>query len=187
MSPWELPVSLRVGGTDYAIRSDFRDVLYLLGIFADPEYEPDEKAAVCLRVMYPDWESIPPQSRQQALDAAVDFIDAGVPAGGKRNIPRLVDWEQDGPLIIPAVNRVLGGEVRAMGYLHWWTFLGAYMELGECLFSTVLGLRQKRAKGRKLEKYEQEFLRENRALVQLQTERTEQDAERAAALRELFV
>ena len=68
-----------------------------------------------------------------------------------------------------------------------WTVLGAYMELGECLFSTVLGLRQKRAKGKKLEKYEQEFARENRALVELRKRQTPEDEAQRAALRELFV
>lgn len=187
MSPWELPVSLTVGGTEYAIRTDFRDVLHVLDVFADGAYEQDEKAAVCLRVMYPDWETIPQEQHQLALDAAVEFIDCGVPAGGKRNAPRLVDWQQDAPVIIPAVNRVLGQEVRAMKYLHWWTFLGAYMELGECLFNTVLGLRQKRARGKKLEKYEQEFVRENRALVELRKRETAEDAARRDELKKLFV
>ena len=187
MSPWELPMALEVGGAEYAIRTDFRDVLHLLDVFADPAYEPDEKAAVCLRVMYPDWESIPQQLQQEAVDAAVGFIDGGVPADGKRRGPRLVDWQQDGPIIIPAVNRVLGQEVRAAEYIHWWTFLGAYMELGECLFSTVLGLRQKRAKGKKLEKYEQEFYRQNRALVDLRKRGSAEDTARRAALKELFV
>lgn len=187
MNPWDLPSVLTVGGVDYAIRTDFRDVLHVLDVFADKSYEPDEKAAVCLRVMYPDWESIPPELHQQAVEAAVAFIDAGIPAGGKRKGPRLVDWEQDGPVIIPAVNRVLGCEVRAMEHLHWWTFLGAYMELGECLFTTVLGLRQKRARGKKLEKYEQEFVRENRALVEIRERESPEEAARRAALKELFV
>ena len=187
MSLWRLPKELTVGGRAYAIRTDFRDVLHLLDVFADPEYEPDEKAAVCLRVMYPDWESIPQQLQQAAVDAAVGFIDGGVPVDGKRRSPRLVDWQQDGPIIIPAVNPVLGQEVRAAEYIHWWTFLGAYMELGECLFSTVLGLRQKRAKGKKLEKYEQEFLKENRALVELHKRRTPEDEAQRAALKKLFV
>ena len=49
-----------------------------------------------------------------------------------------MDWDQDAPLIVPAINKVLGGEVRAMPYLHWWTFVGAYMEIGEGVFSSVL-------------------------------------------------
>ncbi len=187
MDGWSLPTALTVGGAEMPIRTDFRDVLYLMGIFADPDYEPDEKAAVCLRVLFVDGEDIPPEHTEEALRAAVEFMDGGIPARSDRKTPRIVDWRQDGPIIIPAVNKVLGREVRAMPYLHWWTFLAAYMEIGDSLFSTVVGLRQKRAKGRKLEKYEQEFLRDNRALVEPRKRDTEKDRVRRDELRKLFV
>lgn len=188
MSPFELPTSLDIGGVGYAIRTDFRDVLYLLQIFADPGYEPDEKGAICLRVLFPDWEDIPAERQSEALEAAVAFIDGGLPAGGgQRPGPRTVDWEQDGPMILPAVNRVLGREARAMPYLHWWTFLGAYMEIGEGLFTTVLGIRQKRAKGKPLEKYEREFYRENKQLITLRQKMTQEERARQAELKTLFV
>ncbi len=187
MNGWSLPTSLDVDGVSYPIRTDYRDVLYLLGVFADPELEADEKSAVCLRVLYERWEDIPAEKHGQALTAAAAFIDGGIPARPGARRPRTVDWEQDGPIIIPAVNRVLGQEVRAMPYLHWWTFLGAYMEIGDSLFSTVLGLRQKRAKGKKLEKYEQEFYKENRALVDLRKKETPADSARREELQKLFV
>lgn len=183
-----LPESLTVGDADYAVRTDFRDVLYLLDILADPDYEPDEKGAICLRVMYVRWEDIPPELYKQALDQAVWFIDGGTPRQtSARNRPRVMDWAQDGPLLLPAVNRVLGREVRAMERLHWWSFLGAYMEIGESLFSTVVSLRQKRAKGAKLDRQEMEFYRENRALVDLKRRADPRDEARRQALRALFV
>ena len=187
MSAYELPTSLPVGDVDYPIRTDFRDILYLLQIFQDPDYEPDERAAIALRVLYETWEDIPEERYEEALEQAAAFIDGGLPGGEQKNGPRTVDWAQDGGLILPAVNRVLGGEARAMPYLHWWTFLGAYMEIGESLFTTVLDIRRKRAKGRKLEKWEQEFFKANRALVELRRPETEADKARRAALKELFV
>ena len=188
MTPWELPTSLEIGGVGFPIRTDFRDVLYLMGIFADPEYEPDEKAAICLRVLYENWENIPDEQYQLALEAAIGFIDGGMPdSGGKQKRPRTVDWEQDAAIILPAVNKVLGQEVRAMPYLHWWTFLGAYMEVGESLFSTVLGIRQKKARGKRLERYEQEFYKENRGLINLRKKETEADRARRDELKKLFV
>ena len=187
MDAWSLPTALTVGGRQYPIRTDFRDVLYLLDVFADPELEQDEKGAVCLQVLYRNWRAIPAEHRRQALDEAARFIDGGMESESGRPRPRTVDWRQDGPLILPAVNRVLGGEVRAMEYLHWWTFLGAYMEIGDSLFTTVLGIRQKRAKGKKLEKFEQEFLKENRALVQLRPRQSREEQARRDALKALFV
>ena len=184
---WTLPVSLTIGDTGFDIETDWRTVLYVLGILQDPEYEPDERAAICLRVLIPGWERIPPERYEEAMAALMGFIDGGVPAGSGRQRPRTMDWEQDGPLLIPAVNRVLGQEIRALPYLHWWTFVGAYMEIGECLFSTVLRLRRKRADGKKLEKDEQEFIRDNKHLMTLRPRETEAERARREELRRLFV
>ncbi len=53
-------------------------------------------------------------------------------------------------MIVPAVNKVAGKEIRTVPYMHWWTFFGYFMESGECLFNTVVGIRSKKAKGEKL-------------------------------------
>ena len=93
-------------------------------------------------------------------------------------------WEQDAGMIVPAVNRVAGCEVRALPYLHWWTFLGYYMEIGDGLFAQVLNIRQKKSKGKKLEKWEKEFYRENKKIIDLKKEakRPEQETEELRAL-----
>ena len=49
MSGYELPTALEVGGVEYAIRTDWRDVLYLLGLLSGGGYEPDEQAGRCGR------------------------------------------------------------------------------------------------------------------------------------------
>ena len=59
------------------------------------------------------------------------------------------------------------------------------MEIGESLFSSVLNIRQKRAKGKKLEKYEQEFYKDNRNLIDL-TVKEKRSEEEMDALRKLF-
>ena len=88
-----------------------------------------------------------------------------------------MDWEQDAPLIFPAVNRVAGFEVRAAKHLHWWTFLGYLMEIRDSTFATILALRQKKARGKKLEKEEAEFWRRNAGVCELKKRLTA--AERA--------
>ena len=161
-----MPTSLVIGGVGFSIQTDFRKVLNMLSMLRDPELEADEKAAALLMLVYPDYQEIPRQRYQEAIDRAVEFIDMGI--GGQNSPkPTTMDWEQDAPIILPAVNRVMGQEVWAMPYLHWWTFLGAYMEIGESLFSSVLNIRQKKSRHKKLEKYEQEFYRENRHLIDL--------------------
>ena len=52
---------------------------------------------------------------------------------------------------------------------------GSTMEIEEGTFSTVLGIRQKRAKGKKLEKWEQEFYRNNKRQCDLKRKHTKEE------------
>lgn len=189
MSAWELPQTLLVGGKEWKIRTDFRAVLDILLSFSDPEYEDDEKWLICLDILYPDFGmgsgSLPPGLHQEAAEQAVKFIDAGITDDGRPR-PTLMDWEQDAPLIIPAVNRILGKEVRSVPYMHWWTFLGAYMEIGDSTFSQVLNIRQKKSKHKKLEKWEQEYYRENKALIDLKKKYSEKEKEEQERLKRIL-
>ena len=73
--------------------------------------------------------------------------------------------------------RVAGYEVRSAAFLHWWTFLGFFMEIRDSVYATVLALRQKRARGEKLEKWEQDFWRRNAGICRLKPRLS--DAEKA--------
>ena len=172
MNAWELPTSLEVGGKEYPIRTDFRAVLDILIAIGDPElFEPDsseeEKNAiilsVVLEILYVD---MPPAEHiEEAYKKACEFIDAGMETEDKTKPIKMMDWQQDAGVLIPAVNRVAGKEIRSMEYLHWWTFLGYYMEIGESLFSEILNIRDKKAHGKKLEKWEREFYSKNKGMI----------------------
>lgn len=182
---WELPYSLEVNGKEYSIRSDFRAILDIINVFSDPNYEDDEKWIVCLTILFEDFEDIPESDYPEAAKKATWFIDCGTDRQDETKKPTLMDWGQDAPIILPAINRILGFECRTQKYLHWWTFVGAYMEIGESLFSNILSIRSKKAKGQKLEKYERDFLRENQDIVILKNrltddEQAEHDAEQQA-------
>ena len=181
MNSYELPTSLNVSGVDFAIRTDYRDILNILISQADPELGPEEKMAVMLQVLYVDCEKLQPEMLKEAVDKAVEFIDCGQEDDGG-NHPRLIDWEQDAALIIPAVNRITGKEIRAVPYMHWWSFWAAYMEIGECLLSNIIGIRSKKAKGKKLEKYEKDFYRENKKLIDMNARLTEEEKKQKASL-----
>lgn len=185
MRAWELPTSLEIGGVGFPIRSDFRDILKILSTLSSPEYEEDEKNMIFLIVFYPTYREIPPERYKEAFSKAVEFIDMGISGEKNQQKPSTMDWGKDATLIIPAVNRVLGQEVRSLKYLHWWTFLGAYLEIGDSLFTTVLNVRQKRTKGKKLEKHEAEFYRENRNLIDIEKQQQRSDEE-IAELNRLF-
>lgn len=174
MEVWELPTSIVVGGIKYDIRTDFRAILDILKTFNDPEFENDEKWIVALTILYIDFDEMPPQDYEEAREKAIEFIDMGIKDDGKKK-PHVMDWEHDAQVIIPSVNRVLGKEIRAMQYLHWWTFLGTYMEIGESLFSQILNIRIKNAKGKKLDDWERDFYRENKNLIDLDVKYTEEE------------
>lgn len=172
-----LPTSQTLGGKEYEIRSDFRAVLDICTALNDPELSPAEQAEVALTIFYPNAQEIPQELIPDALKACFDFIACGEENSPRRG-PKLMDWEQDFKHIVPAVNRVLGQEIRALPYLHWWTFIGAYNEIGDCLFAQIVGIRSKKAHGKRLEKYEQEWYRANRNLVDFK--QTYTDAEKSA-------
>lgn len=178
INPWDFPKSLNIGGKDYEIRTDYRVIIDLLIALSDPELDfADERekayaqARCILEIMFPDCDNMPQEDIEEALQKASEFIDMGIGDEGKR--PKTMDWQQDAPVIIPAINKVLGKEVRSVDYMHWWTFLGAYMEIGESLFTNIVHIRQKKAKHKKLETWELEFYRNNKKLIDLQTAHTQ--------------
>ena len=174
MSAWELPKSAEINGHEYAIRSDYRAVLDVLTVLSDAGLTDAERGAIAMEVFYEDYPA--PGDYEAACEYLMWFVNGG-DAGTKRPKRKLADWNQDFPLIVAPVNRVLGYEARACEYLHWFTFLSAYYEVGDCMFAQVVAIRKKRAKGKKLEKHEREFYRENRDLVDFRVEET--DAEKA--------
>jgi len=185
MSVWDLPVSLSVGGEIWNIRTDFRAILDILKYFSDPEYEQDEQWEICLDILYENYAEMPYELHQEAAEKAIEFIDMGIKDDGKKR-PCLMNWEQDAPIIIPSVNRVIGREIRSLDYMHWWTFLGAYMEIGESLFSQIISIRQKKAKNKKLEKWEQEFYKDNKSLIDFSKKKVERSQSEKDELREYF-
>lgn len=170
---FDLPITVEFGGRQWAINTDFRDVLRTLTAFEDPNLTKEEKVYICLHNTYPDFEDIPASDMQSALDAAIAFIDHGQRSNDPS--PRTMDWEQDATLIFPAVNKIAGFEVRSADYIHWWTFMGFFMEIKNSTYATVLGLRGKKARGKKLEKDEQEFWKHNRGICELKKRYTDEE------------
>ena len=124
MNAYRLPTSLEVGSFSYSIRTDYDVILDILDDMENPNYSNWVKAEIMGRAIYPDWKNIPNDLKQEALEKAVEFIDMGQKPDGK-NRPRLMDWRQDAPLIISAVNAVSGYDIRTVPHLHWWSFLSA--------------------------------------------------------------
>lgn len=192
VSSWKLPYSLNIGGVDYEIRTDYETVLDLLIALNDPEFKSESKEnyayiqiVLTLKILFPNYKEIPKEHIEEAIEKANAFIDMGNVVEEKNKI-KIMDWEKDANILIPPLNKVLGYEVRNPNIkTHWWTFLGAYMEIGESLFSNVIHIRNKKARGKKLEKWEQEFYKENKSLIEFE-QKTKRSKEEKKALDDYF-
>ena len=159
----DLPKSLSVNGVSYDIRTDFRDVLRVISAFNAPDLSAQEKVYVCLKQIIRDIKAVPQNDLSDAYKAVLEFIECSKVKDDETNKPTLVDWEKDEQLIFSAINKTAGFEVRAVPYLHWWTFLGYFQNVDpEDVWGQILAIRQKKARHKKLEKWEQEFYNANR-------------------------
>ena len=178
---YSLPTSVEVNGTEYTIQSDYRAVLDILTALSDADLSNQDKAEAALKIFYPDFEEMPASDYQEALNQCFRFIDRGQEPKEQKKQPVVMSWEQDFDMIIAPVNRIAGCEVRSLPYLHWWTFVSYYMEIGDCLFAQVVAIRDKKARGKPLDKQDREFYRRNRDLIDLKTTYTEAEQDLLAA------
>lgn len=174
MNPYDLPTSLTIGGVDHPIRTGWRVVMDIFAMFNDPDFDKEMKTVGMVKILYPNWRNIPPEHLAEAIEKACEFLDCGQKPDDQIR-PRLMDWEDDAMLIIPAINQVADLEVRNNPDIHWWTFFGWYMSVENSLFSTVLHIRKKQKMGKPLEKWEKEFFRENEKITQMKKRHTEEE------------
>lgn len=166
-----LPKSLNIDGQDYPIRSDYRVALLIFEAFDDRSLNIAEKVQVCVECLFEEV----PDDIEKAYEKASWFLDGGDMPKSKKAPTKLIDWKQDEHYIFSAINKTAGKEVRELEYMHWWTFLGLFSEMGEGLYSQVVNIRRKKAKGKKLEKYEQEFYRDNKDIIDIHPVYTEEE------------
>ena len=172
MIDYDLPTSVTVDGTAYAVRADYRAILDIILALNDPELTDEDRAAVALGIFYED---AVPADLQQALNRCFWFISGGVDeAPSDRPAPRLVDWEKDFRWIASPINRMGGRDIRGVE-MHWWTFLGYYYEIGDCTFAQIVRIRSARAQGKKLDKADREWLRKNEDLVRIEQKYTQEE------------
>ena len=172
-----IPTSVEINGKEYAIRWDFRCVLEIIEAMTDMELDEESRALIVLDIFYPDLDSMPICDYGEAIEKCLWFIRCGDDETASKKAPKLMDWEQDFKHIVSPINRVLGREVRSPEPLHWWTFISAYYEIGDCYFAQIVRIRSLRAKGKKLDKQDMEFYRENKSTIDIKTKYTQAENE----------
>jgi len=171
---WELPKTINLNNRDFKIRTDYRAILDILIALEDPNFENDEKVLILIQILYEDWESV--EDYDEAYEKGIEFINMGQESN--TDGLQLMDWQQDSDLIIAPINQIVGTEIRSLEYMHWYTFLSAYMNIGESLFSHVVSVRDKLKRGKKLDKEEKEFYRRNKEMIDIKTKFTDEEKER---------
>lgn len=184
-----LPYSVNINGIDYKIREkcEHRIVLKVIRLLNDVELDEHSKIKCALYNFYQEiYDRI--NATDDIDETLVDWVisEDCIPFitemyniigqeeeqnSAKRyddDKPNVMDWEHDYKLIAPAVNRVLGYEIRDPNkYTHWYTFIGAYMEIGDCYFAQVMNIRNKKIKGKKMDEFDREFYQEHMEDVNL--------------------
>ena len=177
-----LPETLSVGGEDYSVRADYRNILQTFEAFQDPELKPAEKWIVAIYLIFEKFSCADDVIHaaqdgfdlEEAQERILWFISAGQPEESIVELP-VYNWTQDEQMIFSAVNKVAGKETRELDYLHWWTFLGYFNEIGEGTFSFIVGRRDKLNNHKKLEKHEREFVMKNKKLIKMVNPKTESE------------
>lgn len=156
---WRLPKTAVIGGKPYEIHGDYRDILEIFSYLQDPDLPEFLRWQIALGLFYE--EPIPEEDRQEGIAWFTWFLNGGQEEP-KEAGPRLLDWQQDAAAIVADVNKVAGQEIRALPFVHWWTFLSWFQAIGEGQVSTLVSIREKLRRGKKLEEWEREFCRRNK-------------------------
>ena len=140
----EFPESLTVDGVNYAIDTDFRDVLRVILAYEDETLTQFERQLILLNNLYGDRI---PRNTTDALERALWFLnggkDAQQPQDTEETQTRLYSFSKDANFIFSAFRQTHGIDLQKTS-MHWWEFLALFMDLGsETTFSSLIGLRKR--------------------------------------------
>lgn len=172
MTGWELPRKAQIGGRVYHLHTDYREILRIFAYLQKEELPEFIRWHVALALFFE--EEIPEEDFQEAAAYFCRFVNCGVEEQARPG-PQLLNWEQDAQDIVADVNKVAGQEIRALPYLHWWTFMSWFHSIGEGNLSTLVSIRDKLSRGKKLEAWEKEYYRRNRSRVNLSPKYSQQE------------
>lgn len=182
---WDFPVSVTIDGEEYEIQNncDYRVILDCIAVYEDTSLDLITQHQSALIIFYKEPHKI--KNIEEAVKQMLRVIDCESEECSSFNKTenfrppeRLMCWSKDFKFIAPATSRILGYDVRTPNkYTHWWSFMGAYMEIGECTWSTFISIRKKKMHGQKLEEWEQKVYRENKKDIDLPQNLTDEEKE----------
>lgn len=176
---WNLPKYVEIDDVQYKIRNDcdYRIVLDVINALNDNELDEQNRLRCALFIFYDDLNGC--ADIETAAKEMMKIINCGEEIDKKEpEKPKIMDWEHDFKNISAPVSKVLGYSVRdEKNYTHWYDFIGAYGEIGECYWSQVMSIRKKRQEGRPLDETDRKFYREHKKDIDLPTEMSDEERE----------
>ena len=183
---YQLQKSIVIDNLQFNIRNDedFRMVLDSFKGLTDETMGEDLRVLASLLIFYneldcyEDLYKYNEETARKLVEEMYRFFNCGQDKSpGVRTDYNLIDWEKDEQIVCASINAVANKEVRALPYVHWWTFMGYYMGVGESVLSTIVSIRDKIVRHKKLEKWEQDFYRENKKMIDLPEKLTKEEEE----------
>ena len=171
-----LPTRVEIDSKEYEINSNFRTSLLFSILMENKDIPSNLKIRQALKLYYP----VIPKNTEKSIEKIIWFYTRGKEykaSTGKGNNVKILDYEEDADLIYSAFMSQYRIDLQDIEYLHWWTFLSAFREIREGVYAMVLQIRVKQAKGIPLEKEEQKFYRENKDIIDIEMELTEEERE----------
>ena len=187
------PRTVKIGGAEYEIHSDFRvSVLFEL-LMQDEEIPPEAKVERTLSLYFPkppvredirevlqavNWFYLCGRSDKEArLKSAVQEDDERGESEAD-NGQRVYSFDYDDEYIYAAFRQQYGINLSSVQYLHWWEFRAMFKALDEkCQFVKIMGYRAAKP-GKGMSKEEKAFLRKMQRLYALpvpESERKQHD------------
>lgn len=173
----KLPTSFLLQGREYAINADFRPCVNIMRMFERTDLTDSEKIECMVEIFYKD--TIPYRLVPEAAQKAVWFLNLGDESIDKKQglpLGRLFSWEQDLKFIISAVDKSAGFSIRSREFYHFWEFMSAFFESGECVFNTIVHQRKLKRTGKQT-KADKEWWVENKDIAELKIELTADEQE----------
>lgn len=115
LSRKDLPDSVTVGGREYVVNTDFRAVLRILRMLADPEILDADRPALLKRMFYPNAAPADP------FEGFRTFVRMGEEERAAASGESDFDYEQDAQEICSAFMQLYGIDLTEAN-MHWWKF-----------------------------------------------------------------
>lgn len=172
----KLPSSFLLQGREYAFNADWRPCVNIMRMFERNDLTDSEKIECMVEIFYKD--EIPYRLVPEAAQKAVWFLNLGDESTDKKgsSVGRLFSWEQDLKFIISAVDKSAGFSIRSKEFYHFWEFMSAFFESGECVFNTIVHQRKLKKTGKQT-KADREWWAENKDIAELKVELTADEQE----------